>query len=651
MTDLIKNIDTSFRAQDDFYDYATGGWQKAHPLTGEYARFGTFDLLSETTRSQVKDLIMHLDSHPDASVKGTDAQKICDIYRLGMDEERLNREGATPLLPFLERIERFRREDLEDTLAWLHLGLTGSFFGCGVGSDPKDSDKNILFLSECGLGLGDRDYYLVKSEHNDKILEAYRTYVQTVMRLAGYDEEACVRIRETVIRLETEFARNKRTREERRDPTLSYNPTDLNGVLKTYPSFRWDLFFDKLGLKGIETINVSNPAFFKFINDYLPAMTDREIKDYLAYDLVSESSALLSDDFTDANFEMFGRVMSGRQEKKPRWKRVMTIPNSMFGEAVGKLYVEKYFPAVNKEYMLRLVENLRGSLAKHIDKLSWMSEATKIKALEKLDTLRVKIGYPDKWKDYSGIEIDPDLSYMENVYRASLWYTRDNLEKLGKPVDREEWFMMPQTVNAYYSPVFNEICFPAGILQPPYFDIAADDALNYGAIGVVIGHEMTHGYDDQGRQFDKNGNLSEWWTPEDAEKFNKLADRLVAQFDAVEVAPGVHANGRFTLGENIADQGGLRIALTAYLDNCKASASREIDGYTALQRFYLSYAGVWADNIREEEILSRTQTDPHSLGRNRVNVTLKNLSPFMEAFDVKEGDKMFRAEDDRVIIW
>ncbi len=422
-------------------------------------------------------------------------------------------------------------------------------------------------------------------------------------------------------------------------------------IKKTYPNIDWEMYFKHLGLDNVDKANITSVKYLDFINEYLPSLTLQQIKDMMVVDVVTSSSNLMSDDFQEANFEMYDKTMSGTEEMEPRWKRVMTIPNSMFGEAVGELYVKKYFPEENKEYMQQLVENLRSSLGKHIRNLSWMSDTTKSKALEKLSTFTVKIGYPDKWKDYSGIQIDPDKSYLENVSEAAKWYAQDNYQKLGKPVDREEWHMTPQTVNAYYNPTTNEICFPAGILQAPYFDLTADDAQNYGAIGVVIGHEMTHGFDDSGRQFDGNGNLSDWWQKEDVEKFTVLADKLVAQFDALEVAPGVHANGRFTLGENIADQGGLRIALTAYIDYMKGKNIQEIDGFSALQRFYLAYANVWANNIREEEILSRTKTDPHSLGEYRVNATLKNIDEFVKAFDIKERDAMFLPESERVVIW
>lgn len=646
-----RNLDTGVSPKEDFYMYGCGGWMANNPLQPEYSRFGTFDQLRENAKEQLKELILNLKENPDSKIKGTNAQKISDIYALGMDSIRLNKEGAAPLMPMVEKINTMKPEEFTEILAWVHNGLGGGFFGTGVGADAKDADWNIMHIGEAGLGLGDRDYYLERNETNDKIMAAYEKYIKRMMELIGYDKESQQRVWDNVITIETEIAKNKKTREERRNPQLRYNMQSMDEIKKNYPNIKWDEYFSFLGLPKVEKANVSSLKYMDFINAYLPTLSLQQLKDILVVEVVTSSSNLLSDDFQEANFEMYDRVMSGVEEMEPRWKRVMTIPNSMFGEAVGELYVAKYFPEENKAYMKELVENLRTALGKHIDNLSWMSDSTKAKAHEKLATFKVKIGYPDKWKDYSGIQIDPSKSYLENVRDASRWFTQDNYQKLGKEVDKEEWHMTPQTVNAYYNPTTNEICFPAGILQAPYFDLSADDAQNYGAIGVVIGHEMTHGFDDSGRQFDKNGNMSDWWLPEDAEKFTALADDLVAQFDAVEVAPGVHANGRFTLGENIADQGGLRVALTAYLDSRKNNESKDIDGFTPLQRFYLAYANVWAANIRDEEILSRTKTDPHSLGRNRVNVTLRNIEPFFKAFDIKEGDAMFRPESERVVIW
>lgn len=646
-----ENLDTNVSPKEDFYKYACGGWMKKHPLTPEYSRFGMFDLLRENAREQLKELIVNMGEHPDARTPGTIAQKVSDLYSMGMDEERRNREGAAPLRPLLDRIREADIKQIEQLLAWQHAGIGGSFFNSGIGADMMDSNINILYVGEVGLGLGDRDFYIEKSEQNDTILAAYRKYVIRLMELIGYDLEEQERVWESVITLETEFARHKMTREERRNPRARYNMLGIDEIKTRYPQFDWDIYFSSLGLKDVDKANFSNPAFSDFLFSYLPTLTETQIKDYMTFETVSDATELLSDDFSDASFELYDRVMSGKEQQEPRWKRAMAIPNSMLGEAVGKLYVEKYFPEENKNYMKELVSNLQKALGEHIESLTWMSDATKQKALEKLSTLKVKIGYPDKWKDYSGITIDPKKSYQENVLEASKWYVRDNLSKFGKPVDKEEWHMTPQTVNAYYSPSTNEICFPAAILQPPYFDKTADDAQNYGAIGVVIGHEMTHGFDDSGRQFDKNGNLDDWWTKEDADSFKTLADRLVAQFDAIEVAPGVHANGRYTLGENIADQGGLRVALTAYLNAAKDQNPTDIDGFTPLQRFYIAYSQVWAGNIREEEIKLRTKTDPHSLGSLRVNATLRNLQPFFDAFGITEGNKMWRNPEDRVIIW
>lgn len=647
----IENLDTTVSPKEDFFLYACGGWKEKHPLTAEYSRFGMFDLLRENAREQLKDLIVNLSLHDDAKTVGTVAQKVSDLYAMGLDEERLNREGATPLLPIIDRIANADASKMDELLAWQHSGIGGSFFGTGVGTDAMNSDMNILHIGEVGLGLGDRDFYLEKNERNEEILTAYRKYVMRLMELIGYDEATQERVWNAVIKLETEFARHKMTREDRRDPRKRYNIMTIEEIRKKFPDFNWDSYFNLLGLEEVDKANIVNPAFTEFITSYMKTLAPQEIKDYMTFESVNDATGLLSDDFINASFDFYDRVMSGKEELEPRWKRAMRIPNSMLGEAVGKLYVEKYFPEENKEYMMKLVENLTKSLGKHIEELPWMSDETKAKALDKLSTFTVKIGYPDKWKDYSAIHIDPAKSYLENVLEASKWYVKDNYSKMNKPVDKEEWHMTPQTVNAYYNPTTNEICFPAAILQPPYFDPEADDALNYGAIGVVIGHEMTHGFDDSGRQFDKNGNLAEWWTDEDSKRFKALADKLVEQFDAIEVLPGVHANGRFTLGENIADQGGLRVALTAYLDSNHDDPAADIDGFSPLQRFYISYAGVWAENIRDEEIQLRTKTDPHSLGSLRTNATLRNIDEFHEAFGIEPGDSMWREKDERVVIW
>lgn len=652
MTDIDKhgidrsNLDTSVNPADNFYDYACGGWRKNHPLEKEYSRFGMFDLLREENRKRLKELILGLADTPESKVQDTVAQKVYDLYEMGMDEARLNREGASPLRSQIERIEGANLHDSREfasLMAFMHLGITSTFFSSGVGADPNDSDMNMLHVGEGGLGLGDRDYYLEQNENNIRILEAYKVYICRLFELCGYSSESGERAVTNILHIETRLAKEKKTREQRRDPTLSDNPYSYKDFKQTFPSIDWDTYFSALGLPPVERLNLSSVHYLTELMNILPELGERAMKDYLLFQAIDGATGLLSDDFIDASFQMYDVTMSGIEELEPRWKRAMAIPSSMLGEAVGKLYVEKYFPEENKRHAAELVKNLRKALAKHISELEWMGADTKGNALEKLERLTVKIGYPDKWKDYSGIHVDKELPYMENVYRASVWYCRDNYSKMGKPVDKSEWLMTPQAVNAYYSPVVNEICFPAAILQPPYFDIKAQDALNYGAIGVVIGHEMTHGFDDQGRRFDAQGNLKDWWTKEDETRFNALADKLVAQFDAIEVAPGTHANGRYTLGENIADQGGLRVALTAYLD--------AETGTPDIRSFYLAYALLWADNIRPEEILVRTKSDPHSLGRWRVNATLRNLDPFADTLGVKPGDSMYLAPDERVVIW
>ena len=641
----LANLNDSVAPQEDFYGYACGGWMKANPLKPEYSRFGTFDQLGENTREQVKSLVTSLDSKN--AEKGSAAQQIGDLYALGMDSVRLNEEGANPIKKDIEIINNTKREDIIDLMATM-IGVD-AFFGTGVDADMMNSNMNTMYWQQGGLGLGDRDYYLEDNENTNAIREAYKSFIKNITGLVGYDSIAQQRVVDNVMNIETELAKAAMTREELRDPMASYNPMAVEDVCKQYPNVDLRRYFQKQGL-DVDTVVIGQPKSLAAVDNILKNADIQALQDYLVAGYISSAANFLSDDFINANFEL-SKVISGVQQIQPRWKRALSIPNNMLGEAVGQLYVEKYFPQSSKDKMLELVENLKTALGQHIDNLTWMSDATKAKAHEKLSTFTVKIGFPDKWRDYSDLTIDPSKSYWENVKAAIKHNVDFSLADYGKPVDKSRWYMPPQTVNAYYSPLSNEICFPAGILQAPFFDPEADDALNYGAIGVVIGHEMIHGFDDQGRQFDKDGNLKDWWTAEDAEAFNKLADILVAQFDSIVVLGDTHANGRFTLGENIADQGGLRVAYTAYQNSLKNKERVDIDGFTPEQRFYLAYANVWAGNIRDEEILSRTKTDPHSLGRWRVNGTLPNLEEFFKAFNVKEGDKMFRPESERVVIW
>lgn len=644
-----ENFDTSVSPAADFYTFACGGWQKENPIPADKTRFGTFTVLRERAKEQLKNLITSLSSSPEAKIMGTDAQKISDVYSMFMDEEHINATEPGVVMRIADEIRAFDRKDMFRLSGTVGSPLFGSLFGFAVSPDLKDSDVNTFIVGECGIFLGDRDYYLEDNEHHRKILEAYEKYILRLLGLCGLDETTARRMWETNIRVEREFARHKMTREERRNPENRYHPTTRQELRDRYPAIGWDEMFEALGLQP-EVVNVISPGFMTFFNEFYPSLSDTELHDLLVLNWILANTSHMGEKFDEAELD-FIRVMYGAEQLPARWERAVGVL-SMFGEVIGKLYVAKYFPPSHKERMLRLVGNLRKALGDHISSLPWMSDATKEKALGKLAALKVKIGYPDKWKDYSTLLIDPSKSFTENLLAASQWYIRDNLSQYGKPVDKEEWHMFPQTVNAYYSPLNNEICFPAAILQPPYFSPDFDDALNYGGIGVVIGHEMTHGFDDQGRKFDKDGNMQEWWTEHDKQKFDELAAILVRQFDAVEVAPGVHANGTFTLGENIADQGGLRVALTAYKESCGGMLpDNVIDGFTALQRFYIAYAHVWAQNTRPEDVLDGVKTDPHSLGINRVNVTLRNIEPFFDAFSIKEGDPLFREESDRVIIW
>ena len=641
----VSHLDTSVNPGDDFYDYACGGWMKANPLKPEYSRFGTFDQLGENNREQVRELVLGLAAQK--AEAGTNAQKIGDLYAMGMDSVRLNEQGFEPLKADLEVIAATPREKIVELMATMP-GLD-VFFGTGVMADLKDSNVNTMYWGQGGLGLGDRDYYTDQTERAEQVRAAYRTYLTTLATLIGYDEARAKEFTDNVMAIETELASKQMTRTEQRNIAACYNPTTVAELAKKYPHIDLKNYFGLQNL-DVDTIVVEQPAYLAAVSEALAKQPEQVLRDYMTASYVGSAASYLSDDFINANFAL-NQAISGVEKQQPRWKRALAVPNSILGEALGQLYVEKYFPASSKEKMLALVGNLQTALGEHIDNLTWMSDSTKARAHEKLNAFTVKIGYPDEWRDYSELTIDPELSYWKNVQNAILFNQAYNNNDYGKPVDRARWQMSPQTVNAYYNPTTNEICFPAGILQAPFFDPEADDAVNYGAIGVVIGHEMTHGFDDQGRQFDKDGNFSDWWTAADAEAFNALADKLVAQFDSIEVAPGTKANGRLTLGENIADQGGLRVAYTAYKKALGDSEGEVIEGFTPDQRFYLAYSNVWAGNIRDAEILSRTTSDPHSLGRWRVNATLRNIAPFYEAFGITEGQPMFMPEAERVVIW
>ncbi len=639
----------------DFYKHVNHGWQKAHPLTPEHARYGQFNILNDSSELRVKNIVLNLGStNPQP---GTIAQKVWTIYSQAMDSVRRNAEGYAPIVADLRRIENTKHEEMTDLFYWMHGNYASPFFGAGPMEDLADSKVYAMYVSGGGMGLGDRDYYLLDDARNKKVREAYQKLIVSQLKNAGYKNKDANRVMKNVMKIETALADSAWTREQSRNIPAMYNPYTLADLQKTYPSVDWKSFFPKtMEIDAPNRVIVTEPSAVSQAMNLMASLTDREIKDYYIWKYVSQAAPYLSDAFSNASFE-FNKVYSGVQQQRPRWKRALGATEGSLGEAIGQLYVEKYFPESSKQYMVGLVENLRTALGKHIISLPWMTPETKLNAIKKLMAFKVKIGYPDKWKDYSSMEVDPKLSYYENMHNVSMWHQRDIYSKWGKPVDKTEWGMTPQTVNAYYSPLANEIVFPAAILQAPFFDPEASDAENYGGIGVVIGHEMSHGFDDQGRNFDAEGNMTDWWTPEDAAAFNELTKGLVAQFDAVEVLPGLHANGQYTLGENIGDQGGLRVAYTAFMDSQKAKGvdvkadSAKIDGYTPEQVFYMNYANLWAGNIRDEEIRSLTTGDVHSLGVNRVNLTLRNIAPFLEAFSIKEGDPMYRPAEERVIIW
>ena len=643
-----SNLDETVSPGENFYYYACGGWIKANPLDPQYARFGTFDQLAENSREQVKDIITGLGS---GHKHGTIEQQVGDLYALGMDSTRLNTEGNKPVQAILEMIKNSNATQFPVLIAMMHYGLNDAFFNSTVMADLKSSNDNLLYLTQGGLGLGDRDYYLDNDANTVKVRKAYSNYVAQVMQLAGYKKGDAKKVATTVLKIETQLAQVAMPREETRDYSKLYHIYTVEQLAAEFPHLDWAAYFKGLGIGRIDRVCVFQPKSIDLVDAMLTTLKDKEIKDYLAFKYVDAAAPYLSDAFVAAHFDMYSRAMSGKQVMQPRWKRALNVPNTLLGEAVGQLYVAKYFPADSKKKMQELVNNLRVALGEHIAGLSWMSPKTKVNALVKLNSFTVKIGYPDKWRDYSGIDIDAAKSYWNNVMDAKIFDAAYEYGQLGKPVDKDRWYMTPQTVNAYYDPSTNEICFPAGILQAPYFDPSADDAVNYGAIGVVIGHEMTHGFDDQGRNFDQNGNMVDWWTAEDAEKFNELAQKLGAQYSAEIVADNVHANGQFTMGENIADHGGLRVSYSAFKKTAQGMNNELIDGFTPDQRFFLSYANVWANNITKEEILRRTKVDPHSLGINRVNVAIRNLDPFFKAFDINAGDKMYRAPEDRVAIW
>jgi len=645
----LSNLDTTMSPNTDFYQYACGGWMKNNPLTGEYSRFGSFDLLAENNREQLKGLITEIAEKP--AENGSIEQKIGDLYNLAMDSTKLNAEAYTPLKADLEKIAQVKStKDMSTLLPNLLLSGLTPFFALYVDADAMSSTDYLVQTYQGGISLGEREYYLDNDAHTKMIRDKYKIHVAKMFQLVGFSAADAQKNMESVMTIETRLAKAAYDQVKLRDPHANYNKMSVDDLQKLVPSINWNTYFSVLGLKNTKEISVSQKESLIEAGKIIETVPLEAQIAYLQWKAIDEAASYLSDDIYAQNFDFYGKTLSGKMEQKPRWKRAVASVDGSLGEAVGQMYVKKYFPAESKERMLKLVKNLQVSLGERINALPWMGDSTKMKAQEKLNTFYVKIGYPDKWRDYSNLKIQKD-SYFANIQRANRFEAAYMFAKAGKKVDKSEWLMTPQTVNAYYNPSTNEICFPAGILQYPFFDPTADDAFNYGAIGVVIGHEMTHGFDDQGCQYDKDGNLKNWWTATDKKNFDQRAAVMASFFDSILVAPGVYGNGKFTLGENIADHGGLQVSYQAFKSATASAPLAKIDGFTPEQRFFLSYSNVWASNIRPEEILVLTKSDPHSLGKWRVNGALPHIAAWYEAFGIKEGDKMFVPVEKRVSIW
>lgn len=650
---VLADLDKTVSPATDFYQFATGGWQKSHPLPAAYSRYGSFDMLQENVNKQINTILTDLSKKKYQA--GTNERKLSDFYKMAMDSARRNQEGIAPVKPMLDEMEAAKTlEALRQVqLKYGKMGF-GVPFGSYFGADDKNVTMNIFSVGQGGLTLGQKDWYVNPDKATSDIREAFKKHIVRMFELFGFNHADAQRKMQSVFRFETELALVSKSNVELRDPQANYNKMTLAQFEETYPNIPLKAYTQAEGIdtKYIQELIVGQPAFFAGLDKLLPLLTADDLRAIMEWNLIQGSASYLSDAVREANFDFFGKTMSGRKEDYPLWKRATNQVQGAMGEALGKMYCERYFPAQSKKMMEELVHNLQVSLGQRIDAQTWMSDSTKANAHKKLDRFYVKIGYPNRWTDYSKLTIDPSKSFYENVMAARFFaHDKHIAEKAGKPVDREEWHMTPQTVNAYYNPTTNEICFPAGILQRPFFDAKADAAFNYGAIGVVIGHEMTHGFDDQGRQYDADGNLHDWWTAHDAKGFEERANLYTEFFNAIEVLPGLHCNGKFTLGENLADHGGLMVSFNAFKNATAKKPLKSKDGFTPAQRFFLAYAGVWGQNITEQEIRNRVKRDPHSLGEWRVNGALPHIDAWYEAFGVKKGDKMFIPESERLQLW
>ena len=649
----VTDFDASVKPGNDFYEYACGGWMKKHPLPAAYSRYGSFDKLQEDNDKRINAILSELQQN--TYEQGTTEQKLSDLYKLAMDIDRRNQEGVNPVMPLIKRLEAAKsNKQLQDILLELTPYGTQEFFYAGFGADDKNATENILNIYQSGLSLGQKEYYLDTDKATTDIREAFKAHIVKMFQLFGFSKGAAAKKMQNVMKVETALAKVSRSRTELRNPEANYNKMTLKEFQTRYPNLPLEQLMKAQGIdsKYLQDMVVGQPDFLDGANKLVGNIKPAEFRDVIEWGIISSAANYLSDATAAESFDFHGRVLSGRQEDHPLWKRSTAQVEGVMGEALGKIYAEKFFPESSKQRMLTLVKNLQIALGERIAAQDWMDDSTKVNALLKLNTFYVKVGYPDKWTDLTALQIDPKKSYYENMRECRrFWKKWNNDHRVGKPVDRDDWHMTPQTVNAYYNPTTNEICFPAGILQRPFFDPEADDAFNYGAIGVVIGHEMTHGFDDQGRRFDKDGNMKDWWTEADGKNFTQRTDKYADFFSAINVLPDLKANGRLTLGENLADHGGLQVAFAAYQNATKRQKLDVVDGLTADQRFFLAYAGVWANNITEAEIRKRTKSDPHALGRWRVNGALAHINAWYEAFGVKEGDKMFIPESERLQLW
>lgn len=649
----LANLDSTYLPGTDFYMFATGGWQKAHPLTDEYSRYGSFDVLQENNNKQLRELIEGVAAQQNE--KGSVAQKIADLYNSAMDSVALNEHGLDEMAAFLacdgyQTSAQITQDWLKQV--WpkmLRQGVDG-LMGFYIGADEKDSKNNILSIVQGGLTLGQKDYYLDQDPETVKIREAYVAYIRQLVSHVGFGETDAARISDDVMRIETRLAQASKSMTELRDPEANYHKMSYDQLKKDFAGIDWDAYLHIFGISGLKDVIVGQPEAIHEVEKILAEETPEALQNVYLWHAIDMAAGYVDDESRNLSFAFWGTALSGKTQDRPRWKRAVSSVEGCLGEALGQLYVAKYFPPAAKERMEKLVANLQQALGERIDAQDWMSDETKKVAHEKLDAFYVKVGYPDKWTDYSTLQIGN--SYLQNILSCKEWAIQDMIAKhLNKPVDKDEWYMTPQTVNAYYNPTTNEICFPAGILQPPFFDMEADDAFNYGAIGVVIGHEMTHGFDDQGSKYDKNGNLSQWWTEEDTKRFNERIQVMRDYHDSIEVLPGLHSNGSLTLGENMADHGGLMVSYQAFVNATAQAPLSDKDGFTPAQRFFLAYANVWGQNIRDEEIRKRVKSDPHSLGKWRVNGQMPHMDAWYEAFGITEQDPMFVPKEKRVTIW